>query len=49
VGLWDFRRLHKLALFRAHQVPQVFLVLKWRVRLFLDLLAHLDLQEILEL
>jgi hypothetical protein len=34
---------------RVHLALQVFLVLKWRVRLFLGLLDNLDLQEKLEL
>jgi hypothetical protein len=47
--LWGFSRQYKLTLFRDHRVLQVFPVLKWRVRLFQDLLVRLDLQEILEL
>jgi hypothetical protein len=43
----DLQEVEASQVLQAHRVLQVFLVPKWRVRLFLDLLVHLDLQEIL--
>jgi len=45
----DHQEVEALQVLRAHRVLQVFLVPKWKVRLFLDLLVHLDHQEMLDL
>lgn len=47
-GTLDFQELGACQVLQVHQALQVFLVLKWKVRLFQGLLGHLDLQEKLE-